>query len=208
MQWLTKSINRYNNETFLYFSFVMSKGTTSYRIKDENGLYFLTFSTVEWIDVFTSKKYRDIIVESLAYCISEKGLELCSWVIMSNHIHLVARAKEGYKLTAILRDMKKFTSKRIVEEIKESSESRRDWLLLVMKNVAAQNSKQQNYQLWRNDNHPIILYSNAVIKQKVYYIHQNPVVSGLVFKAEDYVYSSAVDYSGERGLLPITLVNN
>ena len=131
-----------------------------------------------------------------------------SCLIMSNHIHLVARAKEGYKMTAILRDMKKFTSKRIVKEIKESSESRRDLLLLVMKNAAAQNSKQQNYQLWRNDNHPIILYSNAVIKQKVYYIHQNPVVSGLVFKAEDYVYSSAVDYSGERGLLPITLVNN
>ncbi|WP_064967123.1 REP-associated tyrosine transposase [Tenacibaculum ovolyticum] len=183
----------------------MSKGTTSYKIQDENALYFLTFSTVEWIDVFTNKKYRDIVVKSLEYCISEKGLELCSWVIMSNHIHLVARAKEGFKMTAILRDMKKFTSKQILKEIQEGSESRRDWLLLVMKKSATQNSKQQNYQLWRNDNHPIVLYSNAVIQQKINYIHQNPVEAGLVFNPEDYVYSSAVDYSGETGLLPVIM---
>jgi len=183
----------------------MSKGTTSYRIQDENALYFLTFSTVEWIDVFASKKYRDIVVESLAYCIAEKGLELYSWVIMSNHIHLVARAKGSYKMTAILRDMKKFTSKQILQEIQEGSESRRSWLLQVMKQSAKENSKKQNYQLWRNDNHPIVLYSNAVIEQKINYIHQNPVVSGLVFHPEDYVYSSARDYSGEEGLLPLMI---
>jgi putative transposase len=182
---------------------VMSKGTTSYRIQDENALYFLTFSTVEWIDIFTNKKYRDIVVGSLQYCIDAKGLELFSWVIMSNHIHLVARAKEGYKMTAILRDMKKFTSKKILKEIQEGAESRRDWLLLVMKQSANENSKKQDYQLWRNDNHPIVLYSNEVIKQKINYIHHNPVATGLVFKAEDYVYSSALDYSGEAGLLPV-----
>ena len=181
----------------------MSKGTTSYRIQYENALYFLTFSTVEWIDVFTSKKYRNIVVESLQYCIEAKGLELFSWVLMSNHIHLVARAKEGYKMTAILRDMKKFTSKKILKEIQEGRESRRSWLLQVMKQSATENSKKQSYQLWRNDNHPIVLYSNEVIKQKINYIHHNPVEAGLVFKAEDYVYSSAVNYSGETGLLPV-----
>ncbi len=57
----------------------MGKGTTSYRKQDENALYFLTFSTVKWIDVFTNKKYRDIVVKSLEYCIENKSLELCSW---------------------------------------------------------------------------------------------------------------------------------
>lgn len=77
----------------------MSKGTTSYRIKDENALYFLTISTVEWIDVFTSRAYRDILLDSLAYCQKEKGLILSSWCVMSNHVHMIARADEGYKLS-------------------------------------------------------------------------------------------------------------
>ena len=56
----------------------MSKGTTSYRIADQNGLYYLTFATVEWLDVFTRKRYKDIVVDSLQYCQKEKGLELYS----------------------------------------------------------------------------------------------------------------------------------
>ncbi len=92
----------------------MSKGTTSYRIKDETALYYLTFATVGWIDIFTRKRYKDIIVESLQYCQKEKGLELYSWVLMSNHMHLIVKAKEGYQLSAIIRDFKKFTPPHLV----------------------------------------------------------------------------------------------
>lgn len=92
----------------------MTKGTTSYRIKNEEGLYYLTFATVEWIDVFTRKRYKDIVVESLRYCQKEKGLALYSWVLMSNHMHLIVKAKEGYKLSAIIRDFKKFTAQQII----------------------------------------------------------------------------------------------
>ena len=62
------------------------------------------------------------------------------------------------------------------------------------------------YRFWRSGNNPIELWSNAVINQKLNYIHQNPVEEGLVFRAEDYVYSSAVDYSGEKGLLEVILI--
>jgi REP element-mobilizing transposase RayT len=85
----------------------MSKGFTSYRIGDQNALHYLTFATVNWIDVFTGKKYRDVLIDSLAYCRKEKGLELYGYVIMSNHVHLIARAKEGFELSNILRDFKK-----------------------------------------------------------------------------------------------------
>ena len=183
----------------------MGKGTTSYRIKDENELYFLTFSTVEWIDVFTNKKYRDIVVDSLAYCQKEKGLQLYSWCIMSNHVHLVARAKEGFKLSSLLRDMKKHTSKKIIKTIQEEPESRCDWLLSVMQSSAMKNSKKQEYQLWRNDNHPIVLYSETIIAQKINYIHNNPVASGIVSAAEDYIYSSARDYADGKGLLKLII---
>lgn len=171
----------------------MTKGTTSYRIKNEEGLYYLTFATVEWIDVFTRKRYKDIVVESLRYCPKEKGLALYSWVLMSNHMHLIVKAKEGYKLSAIIRDFKKFTAQQIIKSIKEEPESRREWLLSEMLKAGKANSKEQTYQLWRNDNHPIELYNNEVINQKINYIHKNPVEEGIVIKAEDYLYSSTND---------------
>lgn len=169
----------------------MSKGTTSYRIKDESSVYFLTFSTVAWIDIFTRHRYKDIVIDSLKYCQEEKGLLLYSWVLMSNHIHLVVQAKEGFLLSGIVRDFKKYTSKQILQSIKSGVESRREWLLYIMQKAGQQNSKKQNYQLWRNDNHPIALYSDEVIAQKINYIHRNPVVAGIVIRSEDYVYSSA-----------------
>ncbi|PCI97029.1 MAG: transposase [Flavobacteriales bacterium] len=181
----------------------MSKGTTSYRIKDEQALYYLTFSTVEWIDVFTRKRYKDIVVDSLAYCQKEKGLELYSWVLMSNHMHMVVKASEGNKLSAIIRDFKKFTAQQIIKAIQEEPESRRDWLLAEMLKAGESNSKKQTYQLWRNDNHPIELSNNEVINQKTDYIHNNPVLEGIVVKAEDYLYSSARDFVGEEGLLEV-----
>ena len=56
----------------------MTKGTTSYRIKNEEGLYYLTFATVEWIDVFVREEYSDSIVKNLNYCVANKGLvNLC-----------------------------------------------------------------------------------------------------------------------------------
>ncbi|MGB4575787.1 MAG: transposase, partial [Paludibacter sp.] len=67
-------------------------------------------------------------------------------------------------------------------------------------------SNVNHYQLWRHDNKPIELWSNKVIDEKLNYIHNNPVEEGLVFKAEHYVYSSAIDYAGEKGLLDIVLI--
>ena len=61
-------------------------------------------------------------------------------------------------------------------------------------------------KFWRHDNKPIELWSNKVIKQKIDYIHDNPVEAGLVFNPEDYVYSGARDYSGEKGFLDDVVV--
>ncbi|MCH2232951.1 MAG: transposase, partial [Crocinitomicaceae bacterium] len=62
-------------------------------------------------------------------------------------------------------------------------------------------SSVENYQFWRHDNKPIELWSAKVIREKICYIHNNPVEAGLVFRPEDYMYSSAMDYAGEVGLL-------
>ena len=61
---------------------------------DSNGLYFVSFSVVGWIDIFSRQKYRDIIIDNLSYCQKNKGLEIYAWVIMSNHIHLLVKSEK------------------------------------------------------------------------------------------------------------------
>ena len=96
-----------------------------YKITNQEAPYFVTFTVINWIDIFTRKEYKLIITDSLNYCIAHKGLEVFAWVVMSNHIHLIIRAKPGFILSHIIRDFKKFTSKKIIETIIEIGESRR-----------------------------------------------------------------------------------
>lgn len=179
----------------------------AYKFHNTDGLYFITFATVGWTDVFTRKVYRDILLDSIRFCQKEKGLELFAWCIMSNHVHLIARAKEGFQLQHIIRDLKKFTSKQITREIEiNPQESRREWLLAIYRNAGQYNSNNTSYQFWRQDNKPIELYTNEVTKQKLDYIHCNPVEAGIVDNPAEYVYSSARDYADNKGLLDIILL--
>jgi REP element-mobilizing transposase RayT len=184
----------------------MGKTTTSYRIKNPEGLYYLTFSTVGWVDIFTRKVYRDIIIDSMQYCIKEKVLRLFSYVIMSNHIHMICAAKEGIKLSDIIRDLKKYTSKQIIKAILDEPESRREWMLVIFSKAGSSNPNNKTYQVWRQDNHPIELYTNEVIDQKMEYIHMNPVRAGIVQNPEDYLYSSARNYAEMENILDIEMI--
>ena len=100
----------------------------NYFINDQNALYFLTFTVIDWVDVFTRKEYKLTITDSLNYCVENKGLTIYAWCLMSNHLHLVCRAKENFKISEVIRDFKKFTSKSILKLIQEIPESRRDCL--------------------------------------------------------------------------------
>ena len=180
---------------------------TGYQINNQSAIYFLTFQVVAWVDIFTRKRYKDILVESFNYCIQQKGLNVNAWCMMSNHVHLIARAKENYLMQDILRDYKKFTSKLILKTIEENpQESRKEWMLKYFNEAGIANSNNQKYQFWQQDNHPIELWSNAVIDQKIDYVHCNPVAAGIVEKPEEYIYSSARDYCGTGGLLDVTLL--
>jgi REP element-mobilizing transposase RayT len=171
-----------------------------YKFHNPDGLYFVTFAVQGWVDVFTRNEYKDILVDNLSYCQKEKGLELFAWCIMTNHVHLIAKAEGKNSLQDILRDFKKYTSKAVFKAIADNEfESRREMLLKHF-------SSLEGIRFWRSDNNPAELWSNAVITQKLNYIHQNPVEEGLVFRAEDYVYSSAVDYAGEKGLLDVFVI--
>ena len=179
----------------------------NYKFHNPDGLYFVSFAVVNWLDVFTRNEYKNILLESLAFCQQNKEMEIVSWCIMTNHVHLIFRVAGIGKPELVLGDFKRFTSKAIVKAIKDNNrESRREFLLGQFKKAAENSSNVIQYQFWRHDNNPIELWSNAVIEEKVNYIHQNPVAAGLVYKAEDYVYSSAIDYAGEVGLLEDIIV--
>lgn len=174
----------------------------NYKFHNPEGVYFVSFSVVEWLDVFTRNEYKNILTESLQYCQKEKGMEIFAWCIMTNHVHLIYRSINGQKPELLLGDFKRFTSKTIVKAIKENpKESRKEWLLEQFTKAGSKSSNVKEYQFWRHDNKPIELWSNKVIFEKLEYIHQNPVEEGLVYYPEDYVYSSARDYAGEKGLI-------
>jgi putative transposase len=166
-----------------------------YRITDQHGLNYLTCTIVGWIDIFTRAEYRDIVIESLNYCREHKGLRIYAYVLMSNHLHLIAKADGRQGLSAILRDFKKFTANKILDIIEHGNESRKNWMLHMFSYYARLNTNNRKYQVWINDNHPIELFSPEVIWQKVEYIHNNPVRAKWVKSPEEYLYSSAQNYA-------------
>lgn len=175
---------------------------TGYQIKNQEGCHYLTLQVVDWIDVFSRKIYRDILIDNLRYCQQNKGLEIFAFVIMSNHMHLVVRSRNG-NLSDTIRDFKSFTSKQILNAINEENESRKEWMLTLFSLAAARHKRNSEFQFWTHENHAVELLSNKFINQKIDYIHQNPVRAGIVEQPEEYIYSSAGFYAGRGGLIEL-----
>ncbi|HNP20608.1 MAG TPA: transposase [Panacibacter sp.] len=182
--------------------------SSKYTFSENDHLYFVSFAVVNWVDAFTRREYKDIIVNSLKYCQQKKGLELYAWVVMTSHIHLIIGSATN-TLSDIMRDMKKHTSSKIKDAIDSNfKESRKEWMMDLFRNAGKANSNNDNFQFWQQDNHPIQLITPKFTHQKLDYIHNNPVVEGIVDKPEDYLYSSARDYYGTgKGLLDIILID-
>ena len=177
-----------------------------YKFLNKEGLYFVSFATVNWIDLFIRVEYCSIIVDSLDYCRKEKGLEIYCWCIMPSHIHLIIRAKEKNP-ERILGRIKEFTSKKLLKAIQESSQgSRKEWMLWMFTRAASKSSNVSGIQLWQYHNKPIELWSPDVIQQKAEYVHFNPVFTGFINELWHWKYSSGIDYSGGKGLLMIDFV--
>jgi putative transposase len=181
--------------------------SSKYKVKDDAMPHFVTFTVVGWLDVFSREEYKQIIVSSLEYCMVEKGLLLHAWVIMTNHLHLIISSNTN-KLEHIVRDMKKYTSKKIVTAIEANpQESRKEWMLNLFRFVGGKNNNNKDMQFWKQDYCPVVLDSARIIEQKLNYLHQNPVAGGLVWEAWHYKYSSAIDYdTNGKGLLRLEMI--
>ena len=173
----------------------------------EGDVFFVTDTVVDWVDIFTRPVYKHIIIDSLRYCQREKGLIIYAWVLMSNHLHAIVGSSGDNKVSDIWRDFKKFTSNEILRTLlNESTESRQEWMLNQFEYSGKNDKKIKNYRFWQEGNDAQGIYLNDYFNQKLNYIHQNPVKAELVNRAEDYRYSSAIDYAGGKGLLEVLAV--
>ena len=178
----------------------------NYKFHDQEELYFISFATVYWIDVFIRPIYKDILVESINYCTEQKGLLVYAWVIMTSHVHMIIGTKQE-KMQDIVRDMKKYSSKEIIKTIKENPvESRKEWILWMFERAGKKNGNNKKYQFWQQHNKPIELYDKKILEQKLDYIHNNPVEEGFVCEPYEYKYSSAIDYAEGSGMVKVSLV--
>lgn len=174
-----------------------------HKFHNKEGLYFVSFATVNWIDVFVREQYMAIVVDSLNFCKQNLGLQIFCWCIMPSHLHLIIRAT-GRNPEIVLGRFKEFTSKSIQKAIElEVKESRKEWMLWMFRRAGKRSSNVSNRQFWQHHNKPIELWSNEVIDQKVDYIHLNPVVAGFVVSPEDWKYSSAIDFAGGKGQIEL-----
>ncbi|MEB2778451.1 transposase [Algoriphagus sp. D3-2-R+10] len=168
-----------------------------FRTKDQGAVHFVTFTVHQWVDVFTRDIYREELIKNLKYCQANRGLEIFAWALMSNHCHLILRAKNE-DLSDIIRDFKKFISKKILKLIIDNpQESRKSWMVNLL-------TVGDRIWFWEEGYHGEEVYSKKFF-ETVNYIHMNPVRAGWVEKEEDYIWSSALGYFGiKKGKLELT----
>lgn len=159
-----------------------------YRVVDTESVYFVTSTIVEWIPGFTSAPYFEIITNSLAYCRQHKGLRLYAYVVLDNHIHLIAGADD---LSSVIQAFKRHTAKQIVEL---ATTTKRDWLLNQFAYYRKKHKITSEHQVWQEGFHPQRIQDDDMMYQKLKYIHENPVRRGYVEAPEHWRYSSARNY--------------
>jgi putative transposase len=145
-----------------------------YRFGNQDHLHYVTFTVINWIDFFIRNEYRDILIGSIKHCQQHKGLEVYGYCLMPGHFHMIIGKNGNMKLGEIVRDLKSFTSysyHNILEKKNDLGESRREWMLWMMKRAGIRNSNNYDFQFWQQNNHPVEIWTHDVFYQKLDYIH-------------------------------------
>jgi len=171
-------------------------GRSRYKITEPESPHFLTLTVLHWIPVFTRPDTVNILIESFRY-LQKEGLKIYSYVILENHLHLVAQSNQ---LDKDIARFKSFTAKNIIQYLKEKNVKQ---ILDQLKFYKKQHKLDRELQFWQEGTHPELIQGEEMMHQKVNYIHQNPVKRGYVDDVEHWRYSSARDYLGHDGLIEV-----
>jgi REP element-mobilizing transposase RayT len=171
-------------------------GRSRYTITDPKLPHFITLTVLHWIPVFTRSATVDIILDALRYQIND-GLKVYAYVILENHLHLVLQSQQ---LNTDIARFKSYTAKQLIRYLDENKvKAILDQLAFYKK----AHKHDRAYQFWQEGVHPEWVQNNEMMRQKVEYIHQNPVKRGYVDEAVHWRYSSARNYAGMEGLLEV-----
>ena len=148
--------------------------------------HFFTATNLEWKKLFSRDKYKNIIIESMRFLVKNKRVIIYGFVIMENHIHIIWQLQAGKKREDVQRDFLKYTAQQIKKDMRNNHPED-----LINYKV---NAKDRKYQFWERNPLSIEIWSEKILLQKLKYIHENPVRSGLCKYPDDYKYSSALFY--------------
>ena len=172
-------------------------GRSRYKIYEPTHPHFITLTVLHWIPLFTNTKSVDILLNCFRYLQQNDNLKIYSYVILENHLHLVASSDD---LSKTIKKFKSFTAKKILELLKQQNiKTILDQLAFYKK----EHKKSSTYQVWQEGMQPKLIQNELILKEKIDYIHNNPIKRGYVDKAKYWRYSSARDYEGIEGLLKI-----
>jgi REP element-mobilizing transposase RayT len=179
----------------------------SFRVsRGESFPYFITCTIVDWLPIFASDGYCRIVSESLAFLRQSKFTQINAFVLMPTHLHAVLWPREGVSLSDVMRDFKRFTSR----QISDLAEKLGDQNFLDVFRRARKRENQTSasrYRVWQAGFHPEAIYSEDFARQKIDYIHNNPVRAGLAKTLLDWPYSSShAYYSKSDGFPPIDVI--
>ncbi len=159
-----------------------------YCILEDTHAHFITATIVAWLPLFTTAARCDILVDAFDYCRRRKALKVHAWVILDTHFHAIVAAPD---LSRVLADLKRHTARRLIEQLEAE---RCDWLLRQLRYRRAPNKTDSQHQVWQEGSHPQAIVSDAIMLQKLEYLHNNPVKRGLVASPEHWRYSSAHEW--------------
>ena len=172
-------------------------GRSHYKICDEQAPHFLTCTVLNWMPLFTRPQTTDIILEALSHRQEQDGWKVYGYVILENHLHMIVQAEN---LLAELPRFKSYTARKLIDHL---TERHAEHLLKQLAFFRKEHKQDRDYQLWEEGSHPQMIADEETLRQKLEYIHQNPVKRGYVDEAEHWRYSSARNYAGLAGLIPV-----
>ncbi len=171
---------------------------TRYRILEPDKPHFLTATVVEWLPLFASRPIAQILLDSLQFLQMHKRLTLYAYVILENHLHLIAQADD---LSKEMGDFKSWTARAIIDFLRAKNAQR---TLTQLGFYKLRHKTDRHHQLWQEGSHPQLIQGEAMMRQKVEYIHNNPVKRGYVDLPVHWRYSSARNYAEREGLINVT----
>jgi len=171
-------------------------GRSRYQIHDQTAPYFLTCTVLQWLPLFAQPANAKIVLDALCFLQAEGRLMLHGYVLLENHCHFIA---SGENLGKAIASFKSFTARRIVERLTQIHSPVLDLLAF----HKARHKVDREHQVWQEGSHPEQIQNEAMMRQKLEYIHNNPVARGYVDDPMHWRYSSARNYAGQPGLLEI-----